>query len=303
MHAPGTAGQGAGAPRRSPRWPTGRSRVVGVIGDPIRHSLSPLLHNAAFDALGLDWVSVAFEVPAGQATVALAGARALGIAGLSVTMPHKQEAAAAVDRCTETAARLGAVNCVTLHDGELVGDSTDGEGFLAALARGASFDPAGASCVVLGAGGAARAVVLALAEAGAAEVVVVNRDRARAAAAAELAGAVGRVGEPGSLGGATLVVQATPAGMGGGDELPATVDPAGLHRGQVVAELVYHPPVTELARRAAAAGAVVVNGLGMLVHQAALALERWTGRPAPVEAMWKAAEAATGAATGVAGPT
>ena len=293
MQKPGMRGEEKRPARRSPQWPSAASRVVGVIGDPVRHSLSPLLHNAAFDALGLDWVSVAFEVPAGHAATALAGARALGITGLSVTMPHKQDVAAAVDTCTEVAARLRAVNCVTLRDGQLVGDSTDGAGFLAALARGAGFDPAGSRCAVLGAGGAARAVVLALAEAGAAEVVVVNRDPTRAAAAAELAGRAGRVGDPSLLAEAVLVVQATPAGMAGGDELPATVDPAVLHDGQVVAELVYHPPVTELARRAREAGAVVVNGLGMLVHQAALAIERWTGQPAPLEAMWRAAQAAT----------
>lgn len=278
--------------RQSPLWPSGRSRVVGVIGDPVRHSLSPLLHNAAFDALGLDWVSVAFEVADGQAPIALAGVRALGIAGLSVTMPHKQAAAAAVDRCTPIAAALGAVNCVTLEDGELVGDSTDGEGFLLALRRSSGFDPAGRRCLVVGAGGAARAVVLALADAGAAEIVVCNRDAGRAEAAAALAGAAGRVGTGAELGGAELVVQATPVGMLGDGEIPATVDPGLLHGGQVVTDLVYQPLVTPLLRQAEAAGAVAVGGLGMLVHQAALALGRWTAMEAPVEAMWAAAQEA-----------
>ncbi|MGA2522171.1 MAG: shikimate dehydrogenase, partial [Acidimicrobiales bacterium] len=169
--------------------------MVGVIGDPIAHSLSPLLHNAAFDALGLDWVSVAFPVPAGHADAALVGMRALGIAGLSVTMPHKEQAYRSVDDTTDVARRLQAVNCVTRRpeDGALVGDSTDGEGFLAALRRGAGFDPAGRRCLVMGAGGAARAIVLALAQAGATEVAVVNRSADRAEAAAALAGAAGRV--------------------------------------------------------------------------------------------------------------
>ena len=124
-----------------------------MIGDPIAHSLSPLLHNAAFDALGLDWVSVAFPVRPGPAAAALAGMRALRIAGLSVTMPHKEGAFAAVDDTTDVARRLGAVNCVSRRDGALVGDSTDGAGFLAALRRGAGFDPGAKRCLVIGAGG------------------------------------------------------------------------------------------------------------------------------------------------------
>jgi shikimate dehydrogenase len=265
---------------------------VGVIGDPVTHSLSPLLHNAAFDALGIDWVSVAFPVRAGSAAAALTGMRAFEIAGLSITMPHKEQAFAAVDDTTDVARLLGAVNCVSLRDGALVGDSTDGEGFLAALRRAAGFDPDGKRCLVIGAGGAARAVTLALAEAGAAEVVVVNRTPARAETAAALAGAAGRVGSRQDVAQAELVVQATPLGMADGaatrGELP--VDPEALHPGQVVAELVYHPLETPFLRAATAHGARGVTGLGMLVHQAALALERWTGLSVPVEAMWAAAE-------------
>jgi shikimate dehydrogenase len=271
--------------------------VVGVIGDPVAHSLSPLLHNAAFDALGLDWVSVAFPVTAGAAEAALTGMRALKIAGLSVTMPHKEHAFAAVDDTTEVARRLGVVNCVSWRDGALVGDSTDGEGFLAALRRAVGFDAEARRCLVIGAGGAARAVTLALAEAGAAEVVVLNRTAVRAEATAALAGPVGRVGSGADVARAELVVQATPVGMtgsaaGASTELPIDLD--ALHGGQVVADLVYHPLETSLLRAAKKRGAVPVGGLGMLVHQAALALERWTGRDAPVEAMWAAAEARTG---------
>jgi shikimate dehydrogenase len=268
--------------------------VVGVIGDPIAHSLSPLLHNAAFDALGLDWVSVAFPVRAGMTAAALTGMRALEIAGLSVTMPHKEEAFAAVDDNTEVARRLEAVNCVTWRDGTLVGDSTDGEGFLVALRRAAGFDPRGKRCLVIGAGGAARAVTLALAEAGAADVGVMNRTAARAATAAALAGRAGRVGSSADVGQAELVVQATPLGMTGGDEAQSSalpVERGALHSGQVVVDLVYNPLETPLLAAARTSGAEVVTGLGMLVHQAALALERWTGLAVPVEVMWAAVEA------------
>jgi shikimate dehydrogenase len=285
----------------STSWPTGASRVVGVVGDPIAHSLSPQLHNAAFDAMGLDWVSVAFPVRAGDAGRAFDGMRALTIAGLSVTMPHKQAACAAADELTETARALGAVNCLTPRDGTLVGDSTDGEGFLTALRRATGWDPAGRRCVVAGAGGAARAVVLALARAGACEVAVVNRTPANAETAAALAGSSGRVASAADVAGAELIVQATSLGMAGarddGDGASSgamAIDPGLLHAGQVVADLVYHPLETPLLAAAKARGATVVGGLGMLVHQAALAIERWTGRGVPVEAMWATAERLVG---------
>ncbi|MGD0320766.1 MAG: shikimate dehydrogenase [Acidimicrobiales bacterium] len=298
---------------RADSWPSAASTVVGVIGDPVEHSLSPLIHNAAFDAMGLDWVSVAFRVVAGGVPEAFSGMRALGIAGLSVTTPHKDAAAASVDELSELARRLGAVNCVTRRDGLLFGDSTDGEGFVQALRRGCGFDPSGARCVVVGAGGAARAVVVALAEAGATEVAVVNRTPTRALQAATLAGDAGRVGSPSDVPGADLVVQATslgmaglPSGQGSGEESETSgavrrlrdapeggcvampVDPDLLRDGQLVAELVVNPLVTPFMEAAEAHGARTFGGLGMLVHQAALAIERWTGEPAPVEAMWRA---------------
>ncbi|MGH8981867.1 MAG: shikimate dehydrogenase family protein, partial [Acidimicrobiales bacterium] len=140
--------------RIDPDRPSAGSPVVGVIGYPVAHSLSPLLHHAAFGALGLDWVSVGFAVEPGQLEEALAGVRGLGLRGVSVTMPHKGRAAELVDRLSGPAATLGAVNCITRDAGELVGHNTDGEGFLASLRRGVGFDPAGRRCVVFGARGA-----------------------------------------------------------------------------------------------------------------------------------------------------
>jgi shikimate dehydrogenase len=266
------------------------TRVVGVIGHPLAHSMSPLLHNAAFDALGLDWVSVGFPVSPGCAAVALVGARALGVQGLSVTMPHKEEAAAVAEDLTAQAARLGAVNCVVAVDGGWRGENTDGAGFLAALARGDRFTPSGARCLVVGAGGAARAVIAALGDAGAAEVVVVNRTAERAGTAALLAGAVGRVGAAVDATGCDLVVNATPTGMGdvAGRSAGWPVDPELLRSGQLVVDLVYHPLVTPWLAAAAEQGAITVNGLGMLVHQAALQIGQWTGQTPPVDAMWQA---------------
>jgi shikimate dehydrogenase len=240
-------------------------------------------------------VYLALDVAPGSVPMAFDGVRALGIAGLSVTMPHKEAAATAVDELSDDARRLGAVNCVVNDDGVLVGHNTDGPGFLAAIGEETGFTPSGARCVVFGAGGAARAVVLALARAGATEVVVVNRTRARAEEAAALAGAAGVVAAPDTgasrIAAADLVVNATPMGMGSADPENVPFDPVALGDGQIVADLVYQPPTTALVAAARRQGATALNGRGMLVHQAALAFELWTGVEAPVEVMGKAVEA------------
>jgi len=274
---------------------TGATRLAAVIGDPIRHSRSPAIFNAAFAATGLDWAYLAFEVPGGRAAAALDAMRVLGIEGLSVTMPHKTDVAHLVDELSSQAARLDAVNCVARDGDRLIGHNTDGAGFVSSLRIGAGFDPAGRRCVVLGAGGAARAVVLALAEAGAAEVVVVNRSPDRAADAAELAGAIGRIAETSALAApladADLLVNATPVGM---DAISTPVDAALLDvlpDGALVADLVYQPLVTPLLGLAAGRGLATLDGLGMLVYQAAEAFERWTATAAPVVEMRRAGEA------------
>ena len=270
---------------------SGSTRIAAVIGHPIRHSLSPVLHNAAFSSLGLDWAFLAFDVAEGEGEAAVAAMRTLGISGLSVTMPHKEAAARAADRLSLTAERLGAVNSLMLAGGEVLGANTDGAGFLDALRLDEGFDPAGCRCMVLGAGGAARAVVLALADAGAADIAVWGRTPGRATAAAELAGDVGRVAEaPDIPAGCDLLVNATPVGMGESADLP--VDPDLLRPGMMVVDLIYHPPVTPLLAAARERGASAVNGLGMLIHQAAHQFRLWTGDEPPLEAMSAAAVAA-----------
>lgn len=267
---------------------SGQTRVAGVIGSPVAHSLSPVIHNAAFAATGLDWVFVAFDVDAGEAGVAIEGMRALGIDGLSVTMPHKEAVAGAVDRCSADAAALEAANCIVREGATLIGENTDGAGFLDALRLDVGFEPEGRRCVVFGAGGAARAVIRALALAGASDVIVVNRTASRGARAAQLGGAVGRVGRAEEAGDAELIVNATPVGMtAAGCAVPA----AALGPGQLVADLVYEPAVTPLLSLARERGATAVNGLGMLIHQAAHAFRHWTGEDPPVEAMSAAAVA------------
>jgi shikimate dehydrogenase len=253
--------------------------VAAVIGSPVRHSLSPALHNAAFAAAGVPWAYVAFEVAPGAARAALDAVRTLGLGGLSVTMPHKDDVADAVDELDAGAAALHSVNCVVpLPDGRLRGCSTDGDGFVASM-REAGHDPAGQRVVVVGAGGAGRAVIDALARAGAAEVVVLNRSRDRAVDAARLAGAAGRVGVDDDIATADIVVNATSIGLGTDD---VAIAPSLLRARHVVADLVYHPLDTGLLRAARALGAATVDGLGMLVHQAVLQQQLWLGNdPSP----------------------
>jgi shikimate dehydrogenase len=273
---------------------SGVTRVAGVIGDPVRHSLSPVLHNAAYRVLGLDWVYVAFEVPDGATRGALDAMRVLDLAGLSVTMPHKTVAATACDELSADAEALHSVNTVSLApQGRLVGDSTDGEGFLRSL-RDSGHDPKDATVLLLGAGGAARAVALALGQAGAHVVVCARKPDAAAVAARLARGTTAAWAERAEVAAeATFVVNATPVGMTvetDTDVLPVPVE--SFHAGQVLADLVYHPRETPLLLGARERGAEVVDGLGMLVHQAGLQIERWTGLAAPIEAMRAAVELA-----------
>jgi shikimate dehydrogenase len=266
---------------------TGHTRLAGIIGDPVRHSLSPTIHNAAFAAAGLDWAYVAFEVPRGEGADAVEAMRALGIDGLNVTMPHKADAAAAVDRLSPAADALGAVNTIVRTGSVLIGENTDGDGFVTALRVDEGVDVAGMRCLVVGSGGAARSVVRALGLAGASEIVVAAR-RPEAAEAVRLLAPVARAGTVEEADAMDLVVNATPVGMEEVVELDAPALPVPAERlgsGQLVVDLVYHPLVTPLLQEARARGAVAVNGIGMLVHQAAIAFRLWTGEDAPIEAM------------------
>ncbi len=268
---------------------SGATQVAGVIGDPVTHSLSPALHNAAFAALGLDWVYVAFPVASGRAADAVAAMRTMGIRGLSVTMPHKDTVAASADRVSDDVRVLGAANTLVLApDGTVSAHTTDGDGCVDAL-RAAGCDPAGMRCAVLGAGGAGRAVVLGLARAGAADIVVVNRTAAKAEVAAACGLGRGRVGALADVAACDLVVNATSVGMGSDGGCP--VGPEHLRPGQWVNDLVYHPRLTPLLALAGSVGARPVDGLGMLLHQAGRQLRLWTGFEPPLEAMRVAAEA------------
>jgi shikimate dehydrogenase len=257
---------------------SGSTRLAAVIGSPVRHSLSPAMHNAAFAATGADWRMLALEVAPGSTADAVSAMRTLGIGGFAVTMPHKEAIADAVDDIDPAAKALRSVNTVVLRDdGSTFGASTDGPGFVDSLVD-AGVSVESRRIVVLGAGGAARSIVDALGRAGAAGIVVVNRTVANAVAAAALS-PVARVGTLDDLAEADLLVNSTSVGMGGG-EMP--VDAAWLRPDLAVADIVYHPLDTALLRAARATGATTVDGLGMLVHQAVRQQELWTGvRPEP----------------------
>jgi shikimate dehydrogenase len=267
--------------------------VAAVIGDPVAHSLSPAIHNAAFEACGIDAVFVALPVRPADLAAAVACVRALDLLGLSVTMPHKSAIQEHLDVVGPEAAALDAVNCVLREGDRLVGTTTDGRGFVDALAA-ASVDLVGTRVLVLGAGGAARAVIHALAGEDPAEIGVANRSADRAKAAVLLGGRDTRIADVDEAPDFDVIVNATSVGMGTADlPLPADL----LREGQVVVDLVYEPVETALLAAARAAGATAVDGVGMLVHQAAHAFRLWTGVEPPVEVMAQAARRGLAAKT------
>lgn len=269
---------------------TGRSTVTGIIGHPIAHSLSPVMHNAAFAELGLDWIFVPFAVEPGRLGQAVEGLRALGVAGYNVTIPHKVAVMEFLDRISPEAELIGAVNTVRLADGVLTGHNTDGIGFLASLETDLGLKPAGLSVLVLGAGGAARSALVALGLAGTARIALCNRSGDKAA---ELAGELAprlpgcelaahpaeRLADPGFVGSFDLLVNTTSVGMRG-DWFPGLTLPQG-GRGPAVYDMVYAPPVTPLLARAGELGLPAANGLGMLVAQGEAAFRIWTGVQPP----------------------
>jgi shikimate dehydrogenase len=282
----------------------GTTRLTGLIGWPVEHSLSPAMHNAAYERLGLDWVYVPFGVgDEASLPVIVAALKALPVVGFNVTMPYKRRM---LDLCDEVAlqARLaGAVNTVHVRDGCLIGYNTDGRGLLESLAQEAHFVPEGRRAVVFGAGGAAGAAVMSLTLGCAASVTVAARRRSEAEEIVERIGAAGRdtrldvVGMDASLEeavkAADLVLNATPVGMEPGD--PSPVPAEWLHQGQVVYDMIYNPAMTPLMAAARERGAVVCGGLGMLVSQGAISIDIWDEGVhvgAPRDVMRSAAERA-----------
>jgi shikimate dehydrogenase len=261
----------------------GHTTVYGILGRPVTHSLSPAMHNAAFRELGINAVYVAFPVT--DLTRAVGGLRGLAIAGASVTIPFKEEIIPLLDEIDPAAARMGAVNTVVNREGRLTGYNTDWLGALTALKAQTAI--AGRHFLILGAGGAARAIAFGLKEAGG-EITLTDVDERRAAALAKELGATALA--PEALGDcpATVLINATPVGMAPKvEEMP--INPALLGRFSLVMDIVYRPLQTRLLKEAAARGAATIDGLKMLLYQATAQFELWTGQPAPLEVMSRAA--------------
>src|SRR5690606_20398804 len=253
--------------------------------------------NRAFRARGLPFVYLAFDVSPQELETAVRGMQALGFRGWNVTIPHKVAILEYLDEVEETAREMGAVSTVVSRNGRLIGYNTDSEGYLRSLVDETGLELAGQRVLILGAGGAARAVAHALAVAGVESITIANRTREKAE---RLAASLGRKVDARALslaevarvaGETTLLVQTTSVGM-----YPETeaipIDPSLLHEGMTVSDLIYRPRKTLLLREAEARGARVHGGLGMLLHQAALAFEKWMGRAAPVDVMRDALEEA-----------
>ncbi|NLM03019.1 MAG: shikimate dehydrogenase [Methanothermobacter wolfeii] len=273
---------------------TGMTRVTGIIGHPLSHSLSPQMHNAAFRSLDMDWVYVPFPVRPEKLGRAVRGLEALNVRGVNVTIPHKEAVIEYVDELHETASLIGAVNTLEFDDGTVRGYNTDADGCLRALEEVTSVR--NSSVLILGAGGAARACAFRLALAGASGILILNRTPERAHS---LAGDIGeKLGFDVSSGGydlipeaavdADIIIDTTPVGMHPHTDDEALVTAELMHEGMVVYDLVYNPVRTVLLREAEKASAVPVSGLKMLVYQGAESFRIWTGRKAPVDVMEEA---------------
>ena len=276
--------------------------LIALLGHPVAHSISPLMQQAALDALAVDARYEAWDVPPAELPRAVERLRERGVFGANVTVPHKVELLRRADRVDALAERVGAVNTIVCRDGRLHGSNTDVAGVLRALAD-AEVEVAGLEVVLIGAGGAARAVVAAMREARAVLVTIANRTPGRAEPLIAVGGEDLAVRscplDPASealrsaLRRARLVIHSTPLGMRHGPDEQATPLPAELFEaGQAAFDLVYTPERTPFLRAAEAAGARPIGGLGMLVHQGAESFRLWTGLEPPVEVMFAAARAA-----------
>lgn len=264
----------------------GTTRVVGILGDPVDHSLSPRMHNAAYAALGLDFVYVPFRATPDTIRSAVRAMRTLGVVGFNVTVPYKQDVLRLVDRLTPAAKAIGAVNTIYRDGNDIVGENTDAPGFVEAL-RTHGVRTRGARVLVIGAGGSARAVLHALREGGAAQVVLANRTKPKAVKLAREFGAEasGLHALEGAdlLGTRTLVVNCTPVGLKGGDFLgyAARATPKTCAH----FDLAYGRDLTPFLKLATRAGRPTIDGRHMLVHQGAAAFRLFTGKKAPIDVM------------------
>ncbi len=279
---------------------------VGVTGYPLSHTVSPAFQQPAFDHYGIPAEYRPYPVTAEALPALIAQLHDTEWLGLNVTIPYKEAVITLVDRCTPTAETIGAVNTLFKKEGSLIGDNTDAHGFLTALRTDGATDPSGARVLLLGAGGAGRAVLVALAQAGASHITLANRHRERAEKLLDSLAAALHAQQTAVVDwqsaeaqaaakAADIIVNSTAVGMAKGPAPDLSPLPSSVFRsGQVVFDLVYTPSLTPLLRLAQQGGARTLDGLPMLVYQGAAAFERWTGMPAPLKLMKAKAQAALG---------
>lgn len=277
--------------------------IIALFGQPVAENPTQYMQEQAFAALGLNWRYVTLEVPPARLADAVRGMRAMNFAGANCTIPHKIAVMEHLDEITPTARKIGAVNTVVRQaDGSLLGENTDGKGFIRSV-REAGMDLAGVNAVVLGAGGAARAIAVELAEAGARSIRVVNRTEERGRALAlqvqERTGVETQFtpwdGDYSVPADAQLLVNATSIALAPNVDEQVPVDYATLRPGLLVCDVIPNPPNTPFLQQAREAGATTLDGLGMLVYQGAIAFRMWTGEDAPVDVMRGALEEVFGA--------
>jgi shikimate dehydrogenase len=273
---------------------SGKTSIYGIFGHPVEHTFSPGMHNAVFTSMGLDGCYVPFGVSPGNLGKAVKAIVPLGLRGLNITVPHKVKVIQFLDELTDDARLIGAVNTIEVRDGKLIGHNTDGRGFLRSLLEETAFRPKGKTILVIGTGGAARAVCFNLALSGAGTILLHDIDRAKAeklgrdirSATKTRVLALDASALPLYSPHADCIINATPLGLKQNDPLPLSREL--IHKGQLVCDLVYNPPDTRLLKSARSRGASTLRGIGMLLYQGVIAFEIWTGKKAPVNVMKKA---------------
>lgn len=281
---------------------TGKTKIVGVIGDPVEHTCSPQMHNAAFSEIGLDYVYVPFHVRPTDLRVALEGFKACRIIGVNVTVPYKQRVIPFLDQISQEAALIGAANTLIFKQGKITGENTDASGFLLAMKHAGHEVPRNGSAIVIGAGGSARAIAVALAREKLQSIVIANRTTSKAVAlaadladktSAEILGmGIDDARLPNAVSMSQLIVNTASASMDFSH--PLLIQPEWLTPQSIVYDIIYTPPETRLLKAASTQGCHTIGGLGMLLYQGAIAFEKWTRVSPPIDVMRRALQQALG---------
>ena len=273
-----------------------KTKIYGLIGYPVKHTFSPLMHNAAFESLGINAIYLPFEVRPENLQSSLSYMKSIGVCGLNVTIPHKEKVLEYLDEIDKEASLIKAVNTIVIKNGRLKGFNTDGKGFVNSLKEGFGISPKGKRFFIMGAGGASRAISFSLALRGASRIVLVDKIRKKAINLARSltrntpCEAVALKKDKKAIKelilNSDVFINASPCGMKLSD--PKVMEPEFLHKGLFVYDIIYNPRITKLLKDAKKRGARISNGAGMLLNQGAISFKLWTGRKAPVRIMKKA---------------